>query len=47
MRRRLSLLAILASVVVLDQASKAWVKRSLDLHEVRPIVEGCLSLSHV
>ena len=47
MRRRLSLLAILAAVVLLDQASKAWVKRSLDLHEVRPIVDGFLSLSHV
>jgi signal peptidase II len=47
MRRRLSLLAILAAVVLLDQGSKACVKRSLDLHEVRPIVDGFLSLSHV
>jgi signal peptidase II len=40
-------LAILAAVVGLDQATKAWVSRSLDLHEFRPVVEGFLSLSHV
>lgn len=47
MRRRIPLLAILASVVCLDQATKAWVKRSIDLHEFRPLIDGFLSLSHV
>jgi signal peptidase II len=45
--RRNALLAILVAVVCLDQATKAWVKRSIDLHEFRPVVEGFLSLSHV
>src|SRR5262249_48072531 len=31
----------------LDQASKWWVARSLDIHEFRPLIEGVLSLSHV
>ena len=40
-------LAILACIVVLDQASKWWLTRSLDIHEFRPLIEGVLSLSHV
>jgi signal peptidase II len=40
-------LAIIPTIVVLDQATKAVLKRSLDLHEYRPIVDGFLSLSHV
>ena len=47
MKGRLPFIAILAAVVGLDQATKEWVKRSLDLHEFRPIVEGLVSLSHV
>jgi signal peptidase II len=40
-------LAILASVVVLDQVTKVWLVRSLELHDYRPIIDGFLSLSHV
>jgi signal peptidase II len=44
---RLPSLGILAGIVLLDQATKWWIARVLDLHEFRPIVEGFLSLSHV
>jgi signal peptidase II len=37
----------MAAVVVLDQATKAIVVRSLALHEYVPLVDGLLSLSHV
>jgi signal peptidase II len=47
MKGRLPSLGILAGIVALDQATKWWVARTLDLHEFRPIVEGFLSLSHV
>lgn len=38
---------ILTGVVALDQASKAVLQRSLDLHEYRPVIDGLLSISHV
>jgi len=47
MTRRLPYLVIMATLVGLDQLTKWLVARSLELHEYRPIVEGCLSLSHV
>jgi signal peptidase II len=47
MKGRLPSLAILTAVVALDQLTKWWVARTLELHEFRPIVEGFLSLSHV
>lgn len=40
-------LAVLAAVVALDQATKALLVRSLELHDYRPLVDGFLSLSHV
>jgi signal peptidase II len=46
-RRRLPFLGVLAGIVALDQATKWWVRRSLELHEIRPLVEGLLSLSHI
>jgi signal peptidase II len=46
-RSRLLEVLLLGAIVVLDQLTKELLKRSLDLHEYRPIVEGVLSLSHV
>ena len=40
-------LTVLAAVVALDQATKALLVRSLELHDYRPLVDGFLSLSHV
>ena len=40
-------LLLMAAVVALDQATKAVVVRSLQLHENVPLVDGLLSLSHV
>jgi signal peptidase II len=45
--RRLPYLGIMAALVALDQFTKWLVVRSLELHDYRPLVEGCLSLSHV
>ena len=47
MKRHLPYLLLMAVIVVLDQATKAIVVRSLDLHEYIPLVDGLLSLSHV
>ena len=47
MRGRLPFVGIVVAIVALDQATKEWVKRSLELHETRAIVQGLLSLSHV
>lgn len=47
MKQRLPYLAVMVSLVGLDQLTKWAVARSLELHEYRPIVEGFLSLSHV
>lgn len=47
MKGRLPSLGLLSAVVVLDQATKWWVARTLDLHEFRSLIDGCLSLSHV
>jgi signal peptidase II len=47
MKGRLPSLGILGVIVALDQATKWWVARALDLHEFRPIIEGFVSLSHV
>ncbi len=46
-RSRLSEALILATVVVLDQVSKAVLQKSLELHEYRPVIEGLFSISHV
>jgi len=46
-RSRLPEALILGTIVVLDQITKDILKRSLDLHEYRPVVDGFLSLSHV
>jgi len=40
-------LAVLGTVVVLDQLTKAMLVRSLGVHEYRPLIDGLLSLSHV
>lgn len=47
MRRLAPYLAILSSVVVLDQITKALIVRSFELHEYRPVIDGFFSLSHV
>jgi signal peptidase II len=47
MKGRFPSLGLLAAVVALDQITKWWVARTLDLHEFRSIIGGCLSLSHV
>jgi signal peptidase II len=47
MKRRLPFLAILVGVVALDQVTKWWIRRTLELHEFRPLIEGLLSLSHI
>jgi signal peptidase II len=39
--------AIIPTVIVLDQIAKGVLKRFLELHEYRPLVDGLLSLSHV
>jgi len=46
-KRNLPYLLLMAAVVALDQATKAILVRSLDLHEYVPLVDGLLSLSHV
>jgi signal peptidase II len=46
-RSRLPEAVLLGTIVVLDQITKEILKRSLDLHEYRPVVDGLLSLSHV
>jgi signal peptidase II len=40
-------LLLMAAVVALDQATKAIVVRTLELHGNVPLVDGLLSLSHV
>lgn len=47
MKRNLPYLLLILAVVLLDQATKALVVRSLALHEYVPLVDGLLSLSHV
>ena len=46
-KRHLPLLLLMAAIVVLDQATKALLVRSIPLHEYVPLVDGLLSLSHV
>jgi signal peptidase II len=46
-RRHLPYLLVMFAVVLLDQAAKAVVVRTLALHEYVPLVDGLLSLSHV
>jgi signal peptidase II len=46
-RRRFPYLIVVAAILAFDQLTKWLVARSLDLHEMRPIVDGLLSLSHV
>lgn len=45
-KRRAPYLGIVAAVVVLDQLTKAWVQRSIGVHESRPVIDGFLSLTH-
>ena len=47
MKRLAPYLALLGTVVLLDQVTKALLVRSLPLHEYVPIIDGFLSLSHV
>lgn len=47
MARRLPELALLATIVLLDQITKAALQASLQLHEFRPLIAGFLSISHV
>ena len=47
MKRHLPHLLLMATIVLLDQGTKALVVRSLALHEYVPLVDGLLSLSHV
>jgi signal peptidase II len=46
-KRRLPFLAVLMGVVALDQVTKWWIRRTLELHEFRPLIDGLLSLSHI
>jgi signal peptidase II len=46
-KRLLPNLLLMSAVVALDQATKALVVRSLDLHDYVTLVDGLLSLSHV
>jgi signal peptidase II len=45
--RRLPYLGVMAALVGLDQLTKWLIVRSIELHDYRPLLEGCLSLSHV
>ena len=45
--KRATELAIIGSVIVLDQLTKVVLKRALELHEYRPVLDGFLSISHV
>ena len=47
MKRFAPYLALLGTLVVLDQVTKALLVRSLALHDYVPIIDGFLSLSHV
>jgi signal peptidase II len=46
-KKHLPLLLLISAIVVLDQATKALLVRSIPLHEYVPVVDGLLSLSHV
>jgi len=46
-RRLTPYLALLGSVVLLDQATKALIVRTFELHAYKPLIDGLLSLSHV
>jgi signal peptidase II len=45
--RRLPYFGVMAALVAFDQLTKWLVVRSIDLHDYQPLLEGCLSLSHV
>jgi signal peptidase II len=45
--RRVPELVLVATIVVLDQITKALLKASLQLHEYKPVIAGLLSISHV
>ena len=45
--RRLPYFGVMAGLVAFDQLTKWLIVRTLELHDYRPLVEGCLSLSHV
>lgn len=40
-------LLISLAVLVVDQWSKWWIERRLDLHDSIPIIPGCLDFTHV
>ena len=46
MRGRAAYALIAACVVILDQATKRAVERSIGLHESRSVIDGFLSLTH-
>jgi signal peptidase II len=46
-KRNLPYLLLVVAVVLLDQATKALIVRSIGLHDYVPLVDGLLSLSHV
>jgi signal peptidase II len=46
MSNRAPYLGVVTAVVVLDQLTKAWVQRSIGVHESRPVIDGFLSLTH-
>jgi signal peptidase II len=47
LRKRGAELVVLCTIVALDQASKAILQASLQLHEYKPLLAGVLSISHV
>lgn len=47
MRRLAPYLAVLGTVVVVDQLTKWLLVRALEVHDYHPIIDGFLSLSHV
>ena len=48
MRGKLAPFALVAgAVLVLDQATKAWVQSAFRLHESRPVIEGLAHLTYV
>ena len=45
--KRWTELVVIPTVIVLDQITKAVLRRTLDLHEYRPVIDGFVSISHV
>lgn len=47
LRKRIPELLLLATIMALDQITKAMLQASLQLHEYKPLLAGLLSISHV